>query len=279
MKHPSVKAILNLFLQSKGPEIHHNADLPSGSGLGSDSAVTVSLINALHALYYKTLPKKKLVSLAIYIEQKIIQQCVGSQDQIAVSFRGFNKVIFYPDDTVAVEPLCMLPKRIKALQDYILLLYTGSSYYAPLIAQDQVDSMPAHEKELKNIQSISKKAVSVLEDSNRSLLAIGHLLHESWLLKRSLSDKILSPKIDEIYQLAIQSGAIGGKLIGARGRGLLMLFVEPCKHQKVLKALNQVTPVNIRFEKNGSKIILFDPDQDIEDDLSQPLVSDVVNEN
>lgn len=250
IEHNSVRACLQYLGIKEGVEIHHQGDLPARSGMGSSSAFTVGLLNALYALKGRAWTKP-LVYEAIKVEQQIMKENVGVQDQIAAAMGGFNHTTIYQDGTFLIKPVDK-----KNLEDYLLLFFTGVSRTASDIAIEQIKN---HEKgnkesETKAMQGMVGEAINILQ-SRGNILAFGHLLHESWLLKRSLAGNITSPFIDDIYNRGREAGALGGKLLGAGGGGMMLFFAKPEDHDKIRWALKEFLYVPFKFSDKGSEII------------------------
>lgn len=259
--HPSARELLRYLGISSGVEIHHDGDLPARSGLGSSSSFSVGLLHALYALK-RTMPtKEKLAREAIKIERDILKECVGSQDQVAVSYGGFNRILFRRDGNFEVAPMVLPPDRSEALQNNLMLFFTGFSRFASEIAKSQIQTTPQKQDELARMHKLVDEAVSILA-SRVDLLEFGRLLDTTWKLKRSLTDKISNPGIDNIYEVAIKAGAVGGKLLGAGGGGFILFFVPPQAQNKVREALAGMLEVRFRFEHSGSQIIFYnDPEE------------------
>ena len=260
--HPSVRAVLDYLKINKGVEIHHDGDLPARAGLGSSSAFTVGLLNSLYALKGKIIPKSQLAKEAIHIERDVLRENVGSQDQIAVSHGGFNKIIFSGDDEIKVEPITIEKSRIKELDDHLMLFFTGFSRHASEIAKDQIENTPQRWKELTLMYQMVDEAVKILNEK-KDISEFGKLLHESWQFKKSLSDKITTPEIDAIYERARNAGASGGKLLGAGGGGFMIFFASPEAQPKIREELKDLLEVKFSFEKDGSQIIYYNPQPEI----------------
>lgn len=259
INHPSVRAVLKYFKCKEGLEIHHDGDLPARSGLGSSSSFTVGLINAVKALNGKYISKEELAREAINIEQNVIEECVGSQDQISAAFGGFNLIEFMQNDTFQVRPIILKKDRLKELNANLMLFFTGLSRNAPEVAESQIKNFKKREIELTRIKDIVYEAINILE-SETSISDFGNLLHETWVNKRKLSSKVSNTEIDHIYDTAIKNGAIGGKLLGAGGGGF-MLFYVPQELQTIIKEkLRHLVYVPFEFENMGSRIVLYQPD-------------------
>ncbi|MBU4374407.1 MAG: kinase [Euryarchaeota archaeon] len=259
IQHPSVKETLNFMGIDHGVEIHHDADLPARTGLGSSSAFTVGLLNALYALKGKMVTKRQLALEAIQIEQDRIKENVGSQDQTTAAFGGFNKIEFGGDQEIRVQPITLNSKKCQLLQDNLMLFYTGLSRTASEIAGEQIEKTPGKINELTRMREMVEKAIDILNGEDSDITDFGKLLHESWMIKRSLTDKISNHQIDEIYEEALNAGALGGKLLGAGGGGFIMFFVEPEFQPEVKDRLKNLLYVPFKFENLGSQIIYYAP--------------------
>lgn len=260
-EHPAARAVLKWAELERGLEIHHDGDLPARSGLGSSSSFTVSLIHALSALRGMHASKDELANNAIYIEQKLIGEHVGSQDQISAAFGGFNRIEFHKNQApFQVMPVILPKHRLQELQGHLMLFFTGFSRIASEIAESKIKNFKSREKELKTMTAMVDEAVQILHNSTTPIEAFGQLLHQSWLYKRSLSEKVSTPEIDSIYEAAMASGAIGGKILGAGGGGFLLLFVKPDKQVQVRERLKHLIHVPFEFENSGSRVVLYQPD-------------------
>lgn len=256
IKHPSIREILKFIGITDGIEIHHNRDIPARTGLGSSSTFTVGLLHALHALKGMAVTNEQLALQAIHIEQDIIKENVGSQDQTHAAFGGFNRIDFSGNHNIRVTPVIMQPERLKQLQDHLMLIFTGfvRPRDASKIAARQIKVTPQRKRELRIIYEMVNESMEIL-NSRCDLSEFGRLLHATWCLKKSLSDLISTPEIDSIYDAARKAGAIGGKLLGAGGGGFLLLFVSPELQSKVKESLGSLLSVPFRFEHYGSQII------------------------
>jgi D-glycero-alpha-D-manno-heptose-7-phosphate kinase len=258
--HPSVREIAKLLNISEGIEIVHSADVPARSGLGTSSTFSVGLLNAFYALNNYMPTKRELALNAINIEQNIIGESVGSQDQVAAAFGGFNKITFMQDRTFDVSPIILSEERLLELQNNLLLCFTGFARSASSVATKQIEQTKYRYKELTHISEICLEALKVLLDRNCSINEFGKLLGESWLVKKSLTNVISNSQIDEMYKAGIDAGAIGGKLLGAGSGGFMLFFAPKEKHKKIMDKLSSKLFVPFRFESTGSKIIYFTHD-------------------
>lgn len=256
--HPSVNAVLKHLGMQDGLHIHHDADLPARTGLGSSSSFTVGLLHALHGLRGKMVSKENLAKTAIEVEQNIIRENVGCQDQIAAAFGGLNKIEFQRNGYFNLTPITLPLGRLTEFQNNLMLVFTGFSRTASEIAAQQIKEMHLREKELQIMYDHVNQAIDILH-SDIDIGEFGKLLDEAWRLKRSLTSSISNPKIDEIYDTAKNAGTIGGKLLGAGGGGFILLFVKPEKKPEVRKALTGLLEVPFEFENQGSQIIFYKP--------------------
>jgi D-glycero-alpha-D-manno-heptose-7-phosphate kinase len=255
--HPVVREALKFCNIQKGVEIHHNGDLPARSGIGSSSAFTVGLLHALHGLNRELVNKSQLANEAIEIEQKILKEAVGIQDQIAVAHGGINLVEIRQDGAYYVQPILMDKAKIEYLQSCCMMFFTGISRYSSEVAAEQIKAIPSKNIELRELGSLVDVAIECIKAPNK-MDELGMLLHESWLIKKSLTSKISNQEIDDIYSSARNSGALGGKLLGAGGGGFILLFVKPENQDKVRATLNSYLEVPFLFDHTGSQIIFCD---------------------
>lgn len=260
IQHPSVKCTLKYLGIDKGLEIHHDGDIPALSGMGSSSAFTVGLIKTLYALKGKIILKEELYKKAIHIEQEIIKEHVGSQDQVWAAYGGFNTIDFLQNGKIVVEPLIMKESLIRKCESKFMLFYTGRARYASEIAKEQIENTGRNKRDLHEIRRLVDEAEDVLMAESEDFMDFGRLLHETWQLKKNLSDKITNAEIDEIYDLAMKNGAVGGKLLGAGNGGFLVFYVEPEYQQRVKDALKNYSHVPFSFDFTGSEIIVYQPD-------------------
>jgi len=257
IKHPSVRECLSFLDFKRGVEIQHNGDLPARIGVGSSSAFTVGLLHALYALQGKMVTKRQLALNAINVEQEQIKENVGSQDQTSAAFGGLNRIDFDSEHTFQVKPITLNSKKVKNFQDHLMLFFTGFARTASEIAGEQIKKIPKKVKELQRIYEMVDEATNILNGNSSDITDFGRLLHETWLIKRNLTNKITTPAIDKIYNNALKAGAIGGKLLGAGGGGCILFFAEPEKQDKIKEKLKNLLHVPFRFENLGSQIIYY----------------------
>lgn len=255
--HPAVREVLRHMGVNRGVEIHHDGDLPARSGMGSSSAFTVGLLHALHALKGEMPTKHQLATESIYLEQEVLKETVGSQDQVSAAYGGFNHITFLPNGDVSVRPITIPRHRLDELNSHLMLFYTGIVRTASTIAETFVSNMEDKKRQLRIMKDLVDESLTLLH-SDRELTTFGELLHEGWEAKRSLSPRVSNSSVDELYMCARAAGALGGKLTGAGGGGFLLLFVPPEKHASVKEKLKGLIHVPFRFEFGGSQIIFFD---------------------
>ena len=258
IQHPAVREILKYMHCTEGLEIHHDGDLPARSGLGSSSSFTVGLLNALMALNGQHISHEKLASLAIDVEQNVIQENVGSQDQISAAYGGFNRIEFLRNGQFRVNPIILHRDRLDGLQGSLMLFFTGLSRFASEIAKSKIDNLLQRETEIKRMMEMADESISILS-GNGSLDEFGRLLDQGWQYKKSLSNKVSTEEIDQIYSAAMEAGALGGKLLGAGGGGFMLFFVRPESQRRVRERLKNLIHVPFRFENTGSRVVLYHP--------------------
>lgn len=259
--HPAVREVVKFMKFDRGLEIHHDGDLPARSGMGSSSAFTVGLLHALHALEGRMPSKHQLAKESLHVEQELLHENVGSQDQILAAQGGLNHITFHRDGNYTVRPITVSRARTAELNANLMLFYTGIKRTASKVAEGFVHDMAARERELSRIGELVEEGTSLL-DSREDIRRFGKLMHESWMAKRGLATTISNPYIDNLYQVATEAGAIGGKLTGAGGGGFLLLFVPPERQPAVRDALSKLIRVPFKFEHSGSQVIFFDQEED-----------------
>jgi len=261
IEHPSVRGCLQYMGMDGGVEIHHVADLPARTGLGTSSAFTVGLLNGLYALKNQMRDKHSLAMEAIHVEQDLLQEAVGAQDQVSAAYGGFNRIYFNRDGSIEVRRVLTPQSRISELEQHMALFFTGFSRTASEIAQEQLKMTPHKKKELETMLQLVDQAEAIVTDPNRPIAEFGKLMHETWQIKRSLTQKISNSNIDEIYQAGLDAGALGGKLLGAGGGGFMLFFVPPEKRQALRARLQRLLCVPFGFSSRGSHVVVYEPEE------------------
>lgn len=250
--HPAVREGLRMFgfTDSPGLELHHQADLPARTGIGSSSAFAVGLIRILSALRGESVDRTALFHKAIELEQDWIKDTVGSQDQVATAIGGLNVIRFGTDGGITVEPLGIDSSRRHALESRLMMVYTGVSRASSELARGLLDNMARRTANLRRMHAMVDQARAVLEGDG-DLDDFGRMLDETWQLKRSLAEKISNDRIDSIYAAAREAGALGGKLLGAGASGFLLFYVPPEYRDAVRQATQPLLEVPFRFDTEG----------------------------
>ena len=261
IQHPVVRTVLSMLGVERGLEIHHDGDLPARSGMGSSSAFTVGFLHAVYALMGRLTSQHQLASESIHVEQDLIGETVGSQDQVFAAYGGFNCIEFKRDDSFQVRRLTLSKDRLEELNGSLMLFYTGLRRTASEVAASYVTDIEARAKQLTRMREMVDEGMKILA-GNDSLDGFGDLLDEAWRLKRSLSGVVSNTQVDEVYAEARQAGARGGKLLGAGGGGFLVFYVPPGCRQQVKERLRGLLWVPFRFDTGGSQIIFYSPGQD-----------------
>jgi len=253
IKHPVVNAVLKYMNINDRIEIQHTGDLPARSGLGSSSAFTVGLLSALSDPAW---PDYRLASEAAHIEQDILREVVGSQDQVAAAYGGFNHVLF-DDVGFIVSPLNIDEERLDELSNHLMLVHTGVTRIAADIASSYVSWFKGKEQMMSKLHDFVKQGITILQGT-QDIKEFGKLLRTAWIHKREWSNKVTNSKIDDIYEVALKAGAVGGKLLGAGGGGFMLLFAPPEKQANIQEKLSSLIHVPFNFSFEGSTIIYQD---------------------
>jgi len=261
IRHPSVRACLQYLGIDEGIEIHHIADLPARTGLGTSSAFTVGLLLGLYALKNQMRDKNTLAADAIYVEQELLKEAVGAQDQVSAAYGGLNRIDFHANGTMEVKRILADQRRLAELEQHLALYFTGFSRIASDVAQEQIKATPNRERELRAMLQMVGEAEAILTNSNRSLDEFGKLLNEGWQIKKTLTQRISTTTIDEIYEAGLKAGALGGKLLGAGGGGFMLFFVPPERREALRAALKNLLCVPFSFSNRGSDVVVYEPEQ------------------
>lgn len=257
VKHPLVREGMKLLGIKGGIEITSVADIPGkGTGLGSSSSFTVGLLNALHAYENRHASADKLAQESCEIEIGRCGEPIGKQDQYAAAFGGFSFIQFNQNDSVSVEPIICQRETMRQLENNLLVFYTGITRSASAILKTQSNAMAsqkAKQRTMIKMVGLAHRLKAELQKNN--LDAFGEIIHENWLLKRSLTSAVSNDAIDGWYSRARKAGAVGGKLLGAGAGGFLMFYAPQEKHAAIARELKELRPIKFGFEPQGSKII------------------------
>jgi len=259
IQHPAVRTVLEYLKINYGMSIHHDGDIPARSGMGSSSAFTVGLLKSMHALQGRYISKEELTREAIYVEQELIRENVGSQDQTFAVYGGFNLIEFQKNGEIEVNPIIIPRERMQNFESSLMLFFTGISRFSSEIAEEQVKNTSLNIRKLDKMKELVDQAVRIIADEKNDLNDFGSLLHETWNIKKQLSSQISNSLIDDIYGKAISAGAIGGKLLGAGGGGFMLFYVPHDKQARVKQELNDYLHVPFKFDFEGSKVIVYQP--------------------
>ncbi|MFQ3593453.1 MAG: kinase [Gemmataceae bacterium] len=270
--HPVVREALRLLQIDGNIELHHDGDLPARSGMGSSSSFTVGLLHALHALRGEMVTKSQLTREALYLEQEVLKETVGSQDQVLAAHGGLRHVKFHPSGEISIDPLILPERRKRELESHLMLFYTGIARTAADVARSYANDLESRRRQLRIMRELVEESVDIL-CSGSDIGGFGELMHEGWIAKRSLSNQVSNSAVDHLYQTAREAGALGGKLTGAGGGGFLLLFVEPDRQAQVRDALGDRIHVPFHFESEGSQIIFYEPQEFPNDSPSRRIAS------
>ena len=253
IKHLTVRKLIKYNKIKPGLEIHYDGDLPARSGMGSSSSFSVGLMRALNYYQHRDIKGINLAYKTIIFEQKIMKETVGSQDQVAASVGEFNKIDFLKNDKILIKKISS--NNLKKLNSNLLLLYTGIQRNAETIANNYVHKLSKEkEKNIRKIISNVELGEKMIKSGN--INDFGKLLHDAWIEKKELSKSITNYKIDELYKISIQNGAVGGKLLGAGGGGFLLIYMVKEKQKNFLKKIKNITNIPFKFSNKGCEVIL-----------------------
>ncbi|MBR1598074.1 MAG: GHMP kinase [Lachnospiraceae bacterium] len=237
-----------------GIEITSTADVPSGTGLGSSSSFTVGLLHTLYCYKGRYVSKQRLAEEACDVEINRLGNPIGKQDHYAAACGGFNFITFHQDDTVTVEPLILQPETLDALQDNIVIYYTGITHDANVILVEQKNNI-FKKKKTNNLLAMCELAKHMKQSlESNELSDFGRMLDEGWQRKKELASGIANPVIDNLYETALKNGAVGGKLLGAGGGGFLLFYCEKYKQKQLDEAI-RLSRFPVRFEHDGTSVV------------------------
>jgi D-glycero-alpha-D-manno-heptose-7-phosphate kinase len=261
IKHPAAREVLRFLDVKRGIEVHTDADLPGRSGMGSSSAFTVGLLHAIHALQGRIVGKKQLAAESIHLEQEVLKEAVGSQDQVNAAYGGLNHILFHANGEIAVHPVTLSPERTAEFNAHLMMFYTGIRRTAATVASSFIDNMDERKRQLRIMRDLVDEGLAIL-GGRHDISEFGSLLNEAWQAKRSLSTSVSNAELDALYERARAAGAIGGKLTGAGAGGFLLLFVKPERQAAVRAEFADLINVPFKFVFSGRQIIYYEPDED-----------------
>jgi D-glycero-alpha-D-manno-heptose-7-phosphate kinase len=261
IEHPLVRHALEIAGIDGGIEVASMADIPSrGTGLGSSSAYTVGLLNALFAYRNEYAPKDRLARLACEIEIERCGEPIGKQDQYAAAYGGLNLIRFHPDESVSVDPVICEPAVLAELEAWTLVFYTGRARKASAVLAEQSANVDGNRPLIRRMGQLAFELKKELESGR--LDCVGGILDENWRLKRQMSVSVSDSSIDEWYATAVANGAHGGKLLGAGSGGFMMFFAPPDLHVRISRTLPDLKPIRFRFDRTGAQIVFYQPTDD-----------------
>ncbi|MEE2958176.1 MAG: GHMP kinase [Actinomycetota bacterium] len=258
IQNPIAREALRMFDVQRPVELTTFSDIPAGTGLGSSSAFSVGLINALHALHGDRVTKHTLATEAASLELDVLGREMGKQDHFASAYGSFSVFTFRDDETVTVEPVHSDREVVAELDRSLMLFYMGTQRDASAVLGAQSAVTADRVDVLTAMQDMVDPMVEILSGRG-SVADVGPLLDESWRLKRSITALISNDGIDGAYQRAMDAGALGGKLVGAGGGGFLMFVVPPPQQADVASALGGMPWVRPGFDPSGSRITYYEP--------------------
>jgi D-glycero-alpha-D-manno-heptose-7-phosphate kinase len=259
IEHPAVRAVLQHMGIDAGVEIHYDADLPARTGLGTSSAFTVGLLMAVYALQGRLVTAEQLARTAIYVEQELLKEAVGCQDQIIAAHGGFLRLTIRTDGSFSAAPLTLSRDYLAGFQSHLLLTFTGTARTASEVSPEQIRNTPRLGRELARMAELVDEGIRMLADQ-RDLRGFGELLDVGWQIKRGLSSRITNGDIDDVYARGRAAGAWGGKLLGAGGGGFLLFFAPPDAHANIRRALPELMHIPIKISNSGASVVFYNQD-------------------
>ncbi len=264
INHPLIRNTMKM-LDIEDIRLTYEADLPARSGLGTSSSFAIAMLLAFHEVKNEHKTKKELADEAIYVERILCKEAGGWQDQIAASYGGFNRIDFNQNG-YTVTPIAISPQRKKQLNQNLMMFFTGFTRISSDIQKINNEITLEEKKDsLKKMYEIVNKAEEILVNENISLNEFGILLNETWNLKKKTGKAVSNAKIDELYQRAMNAGALGGKLLGAGSGGFLLFYVEKEKQKQVLEELKELIYIPFSFENDGASLIYKTPKNEVGD--------------
>jgi len=259
IEHPAIRNAMKM-LDMHEIRLTYEADLPARSGLGTSSSFAVGMLNAFYALKGKYADKKKLADEAIYLERELCQEAGGWQDQIAAAYGGMNRIDFNQDGTYDVKPIIVHPERKRALNDRLLMFFTGFTRFSSDLQKANAAGYISKVQYLQEMYNLVDEAEKILEDTQTNLDDFGYLLDKTWRLKRQTGGSVTTENIDQLYERGIAAGALGGKLLGAGGGGFLVFYVLPEKKSAVMESMKDLLYVPFQFEDGGTRVVHYSPE-------------------
>ena len=254
IEHELVRECLRKTGITRGVEISTMADIPSeGSGLGSSSSVTVGLLNAMYAYKGELKTADVLAEQACEIEIDILGKPIGKQDQYIAAFGDLRLIQFDPSGEVRIDAVNINPEKKRRLGESLMLFYTGVTRKASDILVDQKQNISSRIPILRGMKQQAYDIYENLRDGRAD--RIGEVMHQAWLSKKQLADKISTRDIESIYEAALKAGATGGKITGAGGGGFILLYCPPRHQSAVRAALSQLKELPFSLERDGTKVI------------------------
>jgi D-glycero-alpha-D-manno-heptose-7-phosphate kinase len=255
IRHPAFREIIRKYGRERKYEIHHHGDLPAKSGVGSSSAFAVGLINALSKFEENDLTSLQIANAAIEMEQKILQEIVGSQDQIACAVGGINEISFGPGVEWVNRPITLPDTTVQEIENSAVLIFSGIQRVSSKISEHLLINLDKSSQYLERNVELVDESIKVLEDG-KSLLEIGNLLNESWRIKRTINPMSTTSFIDDFFDKAMKCGAVGGKILGAGGGGFSLFWVDPNDRERFLRDFDIGVEVPFRIDFQGTTCVL-----------------------
>ena len=252
--HPVVRECILKYASELNLEIHHDGDLPARSGVGSSSAFTVGLIHALHTLQNRDITNIELANQAIDMEQNVLRENVGSQDQIACALGGINFIEFGPGDFWKHQEIKMAKETLDEFQNRLVLIYTGLGRNSSEINAELFQNIDLKSRYFRRLMELSISCREILLKSD-DLDQIGKMLDESWKLKQALNSNSSNSNLNDLYQKALKAGALGGKILGAGGGGFFLFCVGKDKRNDFLSNFRFGVNVPVEISYSGSTVV------------------------
>lgn len=258
IQHPAIKNAMKM-LNMHEIRLTYEGDLPARSGLGTSSSFAVGMLNAFYALKGKYVDKKKLASDAIYLERVLCNEAGGWQDQIAAAYGGFNRINF-SSSGYEVLPIIIYPERKKQLNDNLMMFFTGFTRFSS--EMQKINFVKRTEKSvyLKEMYSLVDEAESILTNKHIDLDEFGKLLDITWNLKKKTGSAVSTSNIDDLYKKGMESGALGGKLLGAGGGGFIVFYVHKENQKAFKEKFKNLLHIPFEFENDGTRVIYYAPE-------------------